>query len=891
MNPKENELEKILEQTSDKIRADALSSEIVEDSARKVWQKISRTAEPVTVFRNCRDFEILFSAYLEHKKLSPEISSTQEDPQTSRFLLLEDHLKECVPCRKKLEEVQRGPGEARSIARKESKPGLLQAFPLRWKPVLAMAATLLLVAGLWKWPLIHQYITMDGSHLATIRSIDGSLYLVNENTVTPMPASAALASGQRVRTAKDSQARIELADGSVVEMASRSEFCVKKNWDGLGIMLDRGQIIVQAAKQHGHMVVTTEDCQVSVIGTVFSVNHGLKGSRVSVMEGKVQVKHGRQSDLVTPGGQVVTNPNMENTPISEEVSWSRNATQYLAFLQELKAVRDHVERAGLLPGLRYQSALLELAPTGTAAYIAIPNFSRALNESFQMLQQRIQENELLRSWWEEKFQRQGNPEQLKEVLAKIQTFGEYLGDEIVICLSDQPVFLAEVKRPEDLRGQLKKELETLTSKLEKTPPIQIVESADALQQMESTGSKDGITLYLPGPYLVISPNLQALHQVAGFIDKTRSNPFVTSAFHARLQQAYHDGADWLLGVDLESGFSPAKRHPADRDAAVELNKHLSVAGLDNLKCLVLEHKNFQGHTNSRAAFTFSGARHGLAAWLSAPASMGTLGFISPNANFVTGFLVKNPAQLLDEVLQWTRSLHDIGDKDLEALQRELGLNIREDLIAPLGGEFALAMDGPMLPTPSWKVILEVNDPARLQQGLQNLITAINGEMAKSGKPSIRLVAESIEGRPGFQLISPQGIEIHLLFSEGYLILAPSQALIVQALQSHESGNNLPQSAAFKALLPRDRQQFFSGLVYQNLGPVIKPLAEWAGNLTDKSQPLVEALTKDTTPSIIYFYGEEDSILMGSTTPLSSLGLNLGSLLRLPNMGRAMGSAH
>jgi hypothetical protein len=891
MNPKENELEKILERTSDEIRTESLSADTVEESARRVWQKISGAAESVTVFRNCQDFEILFPAYLEHKEAVPGSSSTREDPQTSRLLLLEDHIKECVSCRKKLEEVKKGPEKTRSIALKESKLGLLRVFPLRWKPVLAVAATLLLVAGLWKWPLVQQYVTMDGSHLATIRSIEGNLYLVDENSVTPISVSAAIASGQRVRTAKDSQAQIQLADGSVVEMAPRSEFSVKKNWDGLGIMLDRGQIIVQAAKQHGHMVVTTEDCQVSVIGTVFAVNHGLKGSRVSVMEGKVQVTHGRQADLVTPGGQVVTSSDLENTPISEEVAWSRNATQYLVFLQELKAVRDHVEQAGLLPGLRYQSPLLELAPAGTAAYVAIPNFSRALNESFQMLEQRIQENEVLRSWWEEKFQRQGNPEQLKEVLAKIQTFGQYLGDEIVICLSDQPVFLAEVKRPEDLRGQLKKELDALTSKLQKTPPIQIVENADALRQLAPMGSKEGLTLYLPGPYLAISPNLQALHEVAGFIDKSQSNSFVTSAFHARLQQAYHEGADWLLGVDLESGFSPARRHPADRDAAIELNKHLSVAGLDNLKYLVLEHKNFQGHTNSRAAFTFSGARHGLAAWLSAPASMGTLGFVSPNASFVTGFLVKNPAQLLDEALQWTRSLHDGGDKDLEALQQELGLNIREDLVAPLGGEFALAMDGPILPTPSWKVILEVNDPARLQQGLRNLVTAINGEMAKSGKPSIRLEAESIGGRPGFQLIPPKGIEIHLLFSEGYLIVAPSQAMITQALQSRESGNNLPQSAAFKALLPRDGQPFFSGLVYQNLGPVIKPLAEWAGNLTDKSQPLVEALTKDTTPSIIYFYGEEDSILMGSTTPLSSLGLNLGSLLHLPNLGRTIERAH
>ena len=100
-----------------------------------------------------------------------------------------------------------------------------------------------------------------------------------------------LEEGEGIRTAKDSTAMLALADSSRVEMRERSQLAVLernhlfpgRRADGR-LALERGSIIVEASEQgSGHLYVDTRDCQVAVTGTVFSVSHGMKGSRVSVV--------------------------------------------------------------------------------------------------------------------------------------------------------------------------------------------------------------------------------------------------------------------------------------------------------------------------------------------------------------------------------------------------------------------------------------------------------------------------------------------------------------------------------------------------------------------------------------------------------------------------------
>src|SRR6202021_2752778 len=166
-----------------------------------------------------------------------------------------------------------------------------------------------------------------------VQNVDGSLYAVSDEQVRLIPAGYQIRNGDEIRTAKGSNAVVRLLDGSLVEMSERSDLSVSREWKGTTIRLDGGHIIVQAAKQRtGRLYVATDDCLVSVKGTIFSVNHGLKGSRVSVIEGVVRVVANDQTTDLRAGDEGTSGPTVAKVPIQNEIAWSRNSAKYLALL-------------------------------------------------------------------------------------------------------------------------------------------------------------------------------------------------------------------------------------------------------------------------------------------------------------------------------------------------------------------------------------------------------------------------------------------------------------------------------------------------------------------------------------------------------------------------------
>jgi len=267
--------------------------------------------------------------------------------------------------------------------------------------------------------------------------------------------------------------------------------------------------------------------------------------------------------------------------------------------------------------------------------------------------------------------------------------------------------------------------------------------------------------------------------------------------------------------------------------------------------------------------------------------MGSLEFISPDANVVTGFVVKNPVALVDDLLGVLGTVSPELKSTLEKQQTAHGLDIRNDIAAPLGGEFAFAIDGPILPTPSWKLVFEVNDPNHLQQTLERVVGEVNKEVARFGKSGLAWDQAELGGHVYYTLKSSDfGVQVNYTYANGYMIVGPSRALVERALQSHDSGVSLLRSPAFTAGLPVDGNANFSAIFYHNLAPLVQPFADkiasTAGNLPSGPQQAVKALAADMKPTLAYAYAQGDTITFAANTEGGPFGLSPATILGMPN---------
>ena len=148
----------------------------------------------------------------------------------------------------------------------------------------------------------------------------------------------------------------------------------------------------------------------------------------------------------------------------------------------------------------------------------------------------------------------------------------------------------------------------------------------------------------------------------------------------------------MIAADVEKIIAEQLREDGksgDREAASKL-------GLLNAKYFVAELKEKDGRPSNRATLTFSEKR-GLTSWLASPGPMGALDFISSDASVVAAFVVERPVSLVDDVLGALQTGDPEAYNQLKQFESEHGFNLREDFAAPLGGEFAFALDGPVLP--------------------------------------------------------------------------------------------------------------------------------------------------------------------------------------------------
>jgi FecR-like protein/putative zinc finger protein len=868
--------EDALNQALTQIRAERPAPEVMETAADRVWQRVGQEASSAAVvesIRGCDDVRALLPEY-RNGKLPP-----------ARALLVEAHLHECVDCRREAESGSRAAKVLQPWTQELPRAGM---GGFRW----AVGAVALIAISISLFVLRDKMFSGPAGTRASVVSFEGGLYRVGFSGEQPLKPGDELNEGESVRTAGGSRAMLRLRDGSMVEMNERAEFAVSMGRRDTTIELNRGNIIVQAAKRRtGHLYVQARDCRVSVTGTVFSVNSGMKGSRVSVIEGEVHV---------VPAGWVMTNAHSDvlhagdqtafdgaaPVPVQKEIAWSQNLDKHLALLAEFAKFQKKLETVQM-PGLRYESKLLPLLPASTVVYASIPNLGDAVQQANQLFQQQLKESTVLNEWWQQAQSRKGGPG-FSEIIDEIHSLSQYVGDEIVFSVAldgreASPLVAAQVQRP-----GLKQFLEQEYARYHdpgKPNHVQVFDEA-GLKAAGPQRRGAGLFLLVRPDFVAAAADLTALQRFNANASQGNGG-FAGSAFGQRMNAAYQQGAGLLFGANLQAMTAQHdSTHPRRHAEA------FAQTGLAELQYLVVERKDVGNQPLNNAELTFSGPRHGFASWLAAPAPIGGLDFVSKDAGLAGAFIAKSPSQMLDDVLAIGSASDSHAREHLAEAESKLNIRLRQDLADTLGGEVTFALDGPILPTPAWKVVLEVYNPGRLQSTIEQLITDANTHLRDSGRGDGRSVSIEQQQADGLTYYTIHFVdaskpaELDYTYADGYMVLGPSRALVRNAVAIHRGGNSLSRSGDFRALLPHDQHADVSGLIYQNLAPIVGPVMN---QLSASQLQSLKEIAADSKPSVVCAYGEPNAIRVASNSRLFGLDLNTATLSTLLKMARPSGA--
>jgi len=855
--------EMLLKTAVQALQADRPEAEQVAASARRIADKLGiDTGDQSTAgsISSCEDVQHLFGSY-RAGTLPP-----------ARSLVIESHLRDCSICRR-----QFNGGTGAALDWSAPKPRLAFAWHPRAAALALASAAAILVASLFVY---RAYWQVPPGVLAEVQSIDGTAYRISDKGDRQLAPGEMLGEGETLRTSGGGHAVLRLTDGSTVEVNERSVVSVGARGRNMTVALENGAVIVQAAKRTvGHLYIKTPDCRVAVTGTVFSVDSGMKGSRVAVLEGSVHVFHAGMDTLTTAGGQFTTNDNLSPEPVQEQISWSHDRDKYLVLLAQFAVLQKHIEQIPF-PQPRYSSDLLDRVPANTSLYISVPNLGDFLSQANQTFHDQLTKSPALQEWWNNGHS--NNTADLDAMVEKIHQMSKYLGDEIVIVGARQAkdsgfAIVADVKQS-GLDDLLKQQFPASNSK----PGITVLDQNFLNAGSASSQGNHSVYAVVREHEAIFSNSTSTLALINKQLN-AGSTGFAASGFGQKISAAYGRGAGIILAADIH-------QMKANQAANIHASKQTSAAmarsGIENVSYLIAEHREVNGQPENRVDLQFSGARQGIVSWLAAPAPIGSINFVTPNAAIAVAGLSKDPKAIADDLIAMASASGDQANELTEAEQK-LQVNFRNDIAANLGGDFLISLDGPVLPTPSWKAVIEVNNSDGLEQALERMTAAIRQMTPANAQHSITIEPSDADGQRYYSVKDTVtgNIVAQYAYADGYMIVASSRALIIQAMQAYATGNSLANSAAFKALLPKDENENYSAVAYQNLTPVLTPLLT---QLSGEAATAVNELAADARPTVICARGEESNIEASSDGRL--FGFDFLTLETLINHGNKQVSA-
>jgi type II secretory pathway pseudopilin PulG len=257
--------------------------------------------------------------------------------------------------------------------------------------------------------------------------------------------------------------------------------------------------------------------------------------------------------------------------------------------------------------------------------------------------------------------------------------------------------------------------------------------------------------------------------------------------------------------------------------------------------------------------------------------LGSLDFVSPKAMLAGTMVLKNPAQIFDDVRELVSVSNPNAFASLAQLEQGLKLSVKEDLLGQLTGEITLELDNVTPPQPAWKAILKVIDQERLKQSLNKLLAAAHLE-------GDQFVADEVSYRTVRIPSGPKPVEICYAFVGGYLVMGSSRETVAEGVRLHRNGESLGKSKRLLASLPPGYSPAASALFYQD--PIamaelqVRQFApQFAGTLAQ--------LRGGSAASVIRLYGDDTTIREASRSGAFDVGAVLVvAAIAIPNLLRS-----
>ena len=566
--------------------------------------------------------------------------------------------------------------------------------------------------------------------------------------------------------------------------------------------------------------------------------------------------------------------------VQGELPLPQDLTKYPGLLPELSQLLEKLQHEVQSPTPRGQSRLLPLLPESTVFYAALPNYGEASHQALAIFEREVQQNPTLHAWWQQGDLAANGPK-AEDALEKVYQFSQYLGDEIVVSGATEGgrppslVILAELRKPglKDFIQQMAKELGGNSE-----PAVRVLDVQELATARDTRPAQQLVILVRPD-FVVAALGVDALRSFNARLDK-KSTEFASTPFGQRVAQAYEGGAGVVVAADLHKIVSQI---PVGTD---QNQKLFQQSGFAEAKYLVWEHKTVDGQAGSQMELTFTSPRHGVASWLAAPGTLGSMDFLSPRAVMAGAILLKDPAQIFDDIEGLASAQNPNALAALAQMEQGLKLSLKDDLLSHLSGEIAYEADNVPSTNPPWRVILKVanpnEDPKRLQSTVEMLLTT----MQKSAQ-------QSEEGGVTYHsLVIPsgqKGTEISYAFADGYWIIASSRETVAEAIRLHRSGESLAKSRKLLESMPPGHPSEVSALLYEDAAAVA------AMGLRQVSPTLAESLSHanaEASPMVIAAYGEESAVREASRSGGVDAGVILaGAAIAIPNLMRARMAAN